>query len=342
MNRVAALSDQDRALVFEETSARRNIAAPIVEKDFWVCWMLGILFGHHEWREVLLFKGGTALSKVFGLIRRFSEDIDLSISPGRLGISEVEVESAVSRKQRDEWMRKLETVCRNWVTEDLQPHLEETVTGALGPEPNRSQWLRFEIEEATHSPVLHFHYPSVLPAGMDYIARRVKLEFGSLTDQRPTGRHRVRPWLAEVVPDWAESMACEVVALEAERAFWEKATILHAEFHRAASSPLPSRYSRHYSDVAAMATTAVAQRALEQDELRQRVVEWKSRFFSRSWASYETARPGSFRLRPPKVRHSELESDYRAMRLMFLEEPPSFSDMLQTLGGLEDRLNCMP
>lgn len=111
MNRVAALPDQDRALVFEETSARRNIAAPIVEKDFWVCWMLGILFGHHEWREVLLFKGGTALSKVFGLIRRFSEDIDLSISPGRLGISEVEVESAVSRKQRDEWMRKLETVC---------------------------------------------------------------------------------------------------------------------------------------------------------------------------------------------------------------------------------------
>lgn len=342
MNRIATLPDGDRGLVFEETSTRQNITAPIVEKDFWVCWMLGLLFGHKEWGEVLLFKGGTALSKVYGLIRRFSEDIDLGISPALLGISEEEVEAANSRRRRDEWMRELETACGRWVAHELQPVLEESVTAVLGPGQSGTPWLRFEIDEATRSPVLLFHYPSSLPAEAEYITRWVKLEFGSLTDQRPTGRHPVRPWVAEVLPVGAPIMACEVVALEAERTFWEKATILHAEYHRVESSPLPARYSRHYSDVAAMAGTDVAQRALMQEQLRQRVVDWKSRFFSRSWARYELAKPGSFRLRPPEIRHAELESDYRAMRQMFLDEPPSFAEVLDVLGELETRVNRTP
>lgn len=339
MNRVATLPEGDRGLVFEETSARQNIVAPIVEKDFWVCWMLGLLFGHRDWGEILLFKGGTALSKVYGLIRRFSEDIDLGISPALLGISEEEVEAANSRRKREEWMRELEAACGRWVAQELQPVLEQSIAEVLGPGHGGGPWLRFEIDQATRSPVLLFHYPSSLPAGAEYIRRWVKLEFGSLTDQRPTSRHPVRPWVAEVLPEEEFLLSCEVVALEAERAFWEKATILHAEYHRAESSPLPARYSRHYSDVAAMAGTALEQRALSQDQLRQRVVNWKSRFFSRSWARYELAVPGSFRLWPPEVRHAELETDYRAMRQMFLDEPPSFADVLDALGELEARIN---
>ena len=343
VNRVATLPDADRGLVFEETASRRNIAAPIVEKDFWVCWMLGLLFGHEEWSTALLFKGGTALSKVYNLIHRFSEDIDLGISPARLGISEAEVEAASTRNKREDWMQHLEEACRQWVTGKLQPELENTIASVLGRPRQGNAWLHFEIDETTHSPSLLFHYPPSLPAGAAYIKRSVKLEFGSLTDQRPTERHTVRPWLIEILTGSNADLQCEVVALQAERAFWEKTTILHAEHHRAPDSPAPARYARHYSDVAAMATTLEAARALENADLRRRVVDWKSRFFARAWARYDLAQPGTFRLVPPDFRRAELTRDYLAMQQMFLDDaPPSFEKVLDDLGDLEARINAMP
>ena len=74
------LSPDERRLYIEQAAIQRNVSAVILEKDFWVCWLLGILF-ESEFAGCLVFKGGTSLSKVFGVIERFSEDIDLSLSP---------------------------------------------------------------------------------------------------------------------------------------------------------------------------------------------------------------------------------------------------------------------
>src|SRR5207245_365738 len=142
------------------------------------------------------------------------------------------------------------------------------------------------------------------------------------TDQRPAKSHPVKSWLAEQLPNAFAQKECEVIALELERAFWEKATILHAEYHRDANTAMPPNYSRHYADVSAMAEKTELSRALADAELRQRVVDWKSKFFARSWARYDLARPGTFRLVPPKERVVELAGDYDQMREMFLEEPP--------------------
>lgn len=120
----------------------------------------------------------------------------------------------------------------------------------------------------------------------------MKLEFGSLTDQQPVGRHPVRPWVAEVLPDAFPDWRCEVVALEVERSFWEKATILHTEYHRPAEKPTPERFSRHYADTAALAMHPTASKAIDQHDLRARVVNWKSQFFDSSWANYERRSQG--------------------------------------------------
>jgi hypothetical protein len=338
MNRIASMPTAERRVVFAEAAERLRIKTVIVEKDFWVCWMLGLLFGRSEWGEALVFKGGTALSKVFGIIRRFSEDIDLSVSPSALGFSESEADQAASRRRRDQWMKDAEKACGRWVNERLQPRLETEITAVLGKKTGTG-WLTFKDDATTHSPVLHFHYPSTLEAGTLYIRRSVKLEFGSLTDQRPVGRHRVRPWAAEVLTRPLNEMGCEVVALEVERAFWEKATILHAEHHRDLEVPMPSNYSRHYADVAAMADRPETERALADDALRKEVVAWKDRFFARTWARYELAKPGTFRLVPPAERVAELARDYQAMRDMFLDEPVSFDAILETLRKLEARIN---
>ena len=119
--------------------------------------------------------------------------------------------------------------------------------------------------------------PDAQPAALEYLKRSVKLEFGSLTDQRPTASHAVRPLIANVLPDAFADRHCDVVALDLHRAFWEKATILHAEHHRPADKPTPDRFARHYADMAALALHAEASGAITQSELRDRVVHWKSR-----------------------------------------------------------------
>lgn len=330
---------EDQATLIRELAARRNISAVMVEKDFWVSWTLAVLFAHPEFVEQLVFKGGTSLSKVFGVIERFSEDIDLSVSPDFVGIEEKWVEEAESRKKRTERMEELETACIKTVQERFTPELESIAENSLGKPTSGKPWMEFQVDEDTHSPVVLFHYPSHEPTGFEYLRRSVKIEFGSLTDQKPAGKHEILPWLAEEFADLFRDFRCELVALELERSFWEKATILHAEYHRDQAKPIRDRFSRHYSDTAAMARHPQIASALANVELGKHVADWKSRFFPSGWAHYETAKPGTFRLVPPEFRMDELERDYHEMQSMFLSDPPPFESVVKELRSLEERLN---
>ncbi len=327
-----ALPEDERRLYIEQAAVRRNLSPVILEKDFWVCWLLGILF-ESEFAGSLVFKGGTSLSKVFGVIDRFSEDIDLSLSPDFLKLPE----AGTSRNQANKWMTRAEAACGIAVQNQIAPALETAVAGILGR--GDRAWFEFLTDPGTHSPVLLFHYPSAHPTGFEYLNRAVKLEFGSLTDQQPVGRHPVKPWVAEVLPAAFPDWKCEVVALEVERSFWEKATILHTEYYRPTDKPTPDRFSRHYADTAALAKHPAAGKAVDQHELRRRVVQWKSQFFGSSWANYDRAKPGTFRLVPPPERLPALRRDYQAMRDMYLSEPASFEEILAILAGLESRIN---
>jgi hypothetical protein len=326
------LPADERRLYIEQAAVRRNVSPVVLEKDFWVCWLLGILF-ESEFAGSLVFKGGTSLSKVFGVIERFSEDIDLSLSPTFLNLPE----AGTSRNQANKWMIRAEAACGAAVRDQIGPAMEAAVDAVLGKRDGG--WFEFLTDATTNSPVLLFHYPSSQPAGFDYLNRSVKLEFGSLTDQQPAGRHGVRPWVADVLPDAFPDWRCEVVALEVERSFWEKATILHAEYHRPAERPMPDKFSRHYADTAALAKHPSASGAIDQHDLRDRVVAWKGQFFGSSWANYGQAKPGTFHLVPPAERLPALRRDYEAMRDMYLSEPPSFDEALATLADLERRIN---
>lgn len=326
------LSADEQRLYIEQAAAQHSVSAVILEKDFWVCWLLGVLFGS-EFANSLVFKGGTSLSKVFGVIDRFSEDIDLSLAPEFLGLPA----AGTSRNQANKWMRNAEAASGVAVEKQISPVLEKTVTAVLGTRDGR--WFEFVTDPITNSPVLLFHYPSMQAPGFEYLRRSVKLEFGSLTDQQPVGRHSIQPLVADALPAAFPDWHCEVVVLEVERSFWEKATILHTEYHRPAERPTPDRFSRHYADTAALARHPTASTAIDDHALRERVVAWKGQFFGSGWAKYELAKPGTFRLVPPAERVAPLRRDYDAMREMYLSEPPGFDDVLAALAALEQRIN---
>ena len=339
MSAFAQLSVSERAAFVGEAAARLDVLPVIVEKDFWVCWMLGQIFRSPQVGTHLVFKGGTSLSKVFGAIRRFSEDVDLSVAPPLLGWDESQLDDAPSPNQRRKRMEKLESACAAKVRGDFRGELEKGVKTVLGEKPGGGPWLNYQIHPASKSPVLRFDYPSALPPGGGYIQPLVKVEFGSLTDQRPAGIHTIKPMLAETIPADFEDFQAEVVALEVERTFWEKATILHAEFHRPAGQPIRERFARHYADVAALWEHPARAAALARLDLLDRVVKHKSRFFASSWANYETAKPGSMKLRPPRQREAELAQDYARMETMFLAKPPAFSEVLRVLSDAERHIN---
>jgi hypothetical protein len=186
-----------------------------------------------------------------------------------------------TRNQANKWMAHAEAACVQMVRDRIMPVLKEQIQLELSEAERKRhpKRIEFQVDAHTNSPILLFHYPTTQPSGFEYLKRSVKLEFGSLTEQRPTGRHSVTTWLGDEFPQLFEDWSCTVVALELERTFWEKATILHAESHRPDEKPTPERFSRHYADTVALATHPAGRDAVRSVTMRRKVVEWKSRFF---------------------------------------------------------------
>src|SRR5450830_713833 len=337
-SRFLAMSAQDRTLAFDNAALTLHLNAVVLEKDFWVSWLLGLLFAQPELAPFLVFKGGTSLSKVFGVIDRFSEDIDLCLAPEFVGADAVGFDTLTSRVKRDAAVLQMQRLCADKVQQVVLPLLEGAIIDALGMAPT-GKWLHYELDVDAKSPVLYFRYPTSQSHGFDYVRREVKLELGTLTDQQPTGRYPIAPLIASVFAHLFNDWQCEVVVLELQRTFWEKATILHAEYHRPHDSPTPDRYARHYFDMVRLLEHADAQQFLADKAQCERVVDWKSRVFARGWARYDLARHGMFRLVPPKARQADLARDYATMRPMFMTEPPSFEVLLRELGNAEAVIN---
>jgi hypothetical protein len=335
---LATESSDTRRDAFAIAGERRGLLPIVVEKDFWVCWTLERLFALPDLGPHLLFKGGTSLSKVYGLIRRFSEDIDLSLSRTALGDGLADPERAASNTQRKLRTEALVAAFQETVTGRLLPALREAIAQQLGQErqPGDGGWTL--TQDGTDPGTLHFAYPRATEGELSYIRPEVKIELGGRSDDWPAEDRTVTAYAAEVLPQMTPG-AVAVRALAARRTFWEKATILHAEHHRPQDKPTGERLSRHYSDLAQMAGTEAEAQALGDLALLARVREHKAAFYTAPWASYDTARPGTLRLAPRPERLAGLRTDYRGMAAMFFGPVLPFDDMMGRIAALEERVN---
>ena len=340
MDTVAHWAAEERAALFQETAVKRGIVPTIIEKDFWVCWTLRRLFAHLERRPAMLFKGGTSLSKVYGVIERFSEDIDLSLDRHDMGFSgERDPENVGSRKAREKLLKELKVECAGYLADQFVPQAIadfENVLGAHGRE-----WS-LAIDADDDQTVL-FQYPATTDGeAAPYVRPVVRMEFGARSDFWPATDAEVQSYAAEEFPELFANPVARVRVLEAKRTFWEKATILHAEFHRPNRARGAGRLSRHYYDLAQLAKSPIRQEALADPALLSEVAHHKEYFFATGWARYDEARPGTLRLVPPDDLRRLLESDYRQMAEMFFGTQPAFGDVLATLDQLEREINGTP
>lgn len=341
-------ADEDRLAFFNEAAARRDVTPIIIEKDFWVCWTLRRLVETVDVGEYLTFKGGTSLSKAYGIIHRFSEDIDLTIARTAPEIEHVESPMAegIGRKERDRRAKALKTAAQSFMSSKALPKLAKSIESAIG---KKDGWLIKPDPEDQDAQTILFEYPRLLnyggfgtggygaePDGGSYIKPRIKLEFGARGETEPSEPKTITPYLAQEFPNELPNSAVTISTLAVERTFWEKVTILHALHH---GSKLRPEMSRHYYDTIMLARKGIDDRAMADPELLRRVVLNKRLLFPESKASYETAQFGTLRLAPPDPLGARLRLDYEAMTEMFMTEPPSFDELMAGIGSLEAKLN---
>ena len=130
-----------------------------------------------------------------------------------------------------------------------------------------------------------------------------------------------------------------VRVLGPDRTFWEKATLIHTENHRAAPRAVGSRLSRHYADLAALDRHGIGKRAVERTDLLRVVAQDKRRYFHTGWARYEEAAEGQLQLVPLAEHEKVLRRDYEGMGEMYFSKPLDFDQILERLGDLEQRVN---
>lgn len=344
----------ERLPFINEAAVKRDVTPVIIEKDFWVCWTLKRLTEATTLGRHLTFKGGTSLSKAYGIIERFSEDVDLTIARTAPLISEgaSPMETGISGKERERRGKSLREAARHFVATIALPHLESAIETALkthdgwevllDPEDNEGQTILFRypalVSYVTSGAINSASLGATALNGSQesYIKPRIKLEFGARGEVEPSETKKISPYIAEVFPDEIPNATCTVPTLLVTRTFWEKATILHALHH---GSKLREGMSRHYYDSFMLAKKGIAKTALETPALLEQVVRNKSVMFADSKASYETAKLGTLRLTPPEEVRAKLKSDYAAMAEMFMAVPPSFEELMVGIAKLESFLN---
>ena len=338
MDNFIKLPADERKLYFEQVANNMKLSPEIIEKDFWVCLTLQKLFSLSEIGNYLIFKGGTSLSKSYQVIKRFSEDIDVSIDRAFLGFDkEKDPEAGKSNKEKQRRLESLKISCQNIVKKKIQPLLNKEFSTIIS---KKETWSLILDSNDPDLQTLIFNYPTAfIKQATSYLMPSVKIEMGARSDHWPNENKSFSSLVAQMFPQVFKNPSIIIKTLSIERTFWEKALILHAEYHRPLEKITPPRLSRQYYDIYQLYKQGFHKKAMEQKELLKRVAEHKTIFFRSSWAKYLEAYSDTIHIAPRMERISDIEEDYKKMEIMFFEKPPEFSDILNSLKDLESMLN---
>lgn len=331
MDKIAKLSNRELEELFRNTAKKVKMSPAIIEKDFWVCYMLDYLFHRCKWSDSFAFKGGTSLSKAYNLIERFSEDIDLILDWRLIGYGLEEPWLERSNTQQDLFNEKANNQAAIFLEEEFLPVLIHDISKELEKD------VRFYINPGDKQ-TIDFVYPQIF--NNPSILQEIRLEIGALAAWTPAKEVLITSYAAEQYPQLFSDKSTSICTVTAERTFWEKVTILHKEANRIAGD-FPQRYSRHYYDLYCISQTETKESAFKDLELLRKVVDFKSKFYRCKWAKYEEAYVGTIKLVPNKIYLSELEQDYLKMRNMMFGKIPEFSAVLDEVMRLEKEINSL-
>ncbi|MXW40655.1 MAG: nucleotidyl transferase AbiEii/AbiGii toxin family protein [Synechococcus sp. SB0668_bin_15] len=328
------LSPADRRDALEVAEQSCSYRALLLEKDIWVVAALGTLF-EAPFAQDLTFKGGTSLSKVYGAIRRFSEDVDITydiraFAPDLVSGAGDEA-LPPSRSQEKCWTQTIRARLTKWVRDTACPSVVEGLAAA-----------GFAAQVHPCKERLYIRYETLFDDS-SFIHPQAMVEFGARSTGEPRLPQPVVCDAAACLPHLVFPKA-HPTAMLAERTFWEKATAIHVfcrqKRHRG------ERLSRHWHDLVRLDEAGIVAKALADHPLALSVARHKSKFFSEKDAcgvriNYKAAVSGELQLVPSGPAYGVLADDYARMldSGMLLNESEPFDVLMDRCALIEARAN---
>lgn len=324
------LTNAEKANLFEELRLKTGLPPFAIEKDWWVVQTLNIIF-KSEFAEHLLFKGGTSLSKAWGLISRFSEDIDLALNREYLGFDS----GLISKSQ----VKKLRQKSFEFVTNTFYKALQKAFKEKGFTE------LSFEYEnlgDGDQDPVsILIYYPAVTEHSK-YVLPRVKVELGSRSLKDPFTNRKILSFIGEQFPNLPfADKPFSIPCVNPERTFLEKLFLLHEKFKKPEDKIRVKRLSRHLYDISKIYNSRHNDKAYKQ-ELITSIIKHRERFNAMRGIDYNSLYPPNLNPIPPKDFIKDWKTDYKTMQAnMIPEESPDFDELLNTVKQAIEKYNTL-
>lgn len=321
------IPNEDKSQLYNEIAMTTGMAPYAVEKDWWVTHTLAMIF-RTSLAPHLVFKGGTSLSKAWGLIERFSEDIDIALDRKFFGFN-----GPMSGTQ----VRKLRRMSFEYISKEFYPELaKEFEKEGIAID------LRIgETKDPDQDPLtIELYYPSVI-AHPAYIQPRVLIEIGSRSLREPFSQRQFSSLVGSHFPGQAFSdNAIEIPTVNPERTLLEKIFLLHEEFQKAPDKIRVDRLSRHLYDIEKLMQTEHANNVLKDETLYKEIVHHRRTVTALRGIDYDRYKPEFINPLPPKDVFDAWKEDYRIMQeQMIYGESVSFEELLERIESFKTSIN---
>ena len=326
------LTNEQRKVTIGQVGKLSGINAKAIEKDWWVTLTLKALF-QSTYSKYIVFKGGTSLSKCWKLIARFSEDIDIALSPEVFGMAYIEnpSKSVVTRLKKKG--------C-SFASNELKAELEDQFLSLGVP---AGMVITNAAPIATRFPdkdpqTLYIKYPSLYEPS-NYIADEVKVESSVRSLRIPYTTVPIQSLLNEINPNPAyREEPFNVDAVEPRKTFLEKAFLLHEEFCKSDRSKIKSeRMSRHLYDLGSIMNTSFGRDALDDIKLYEYLIKHREWYNRISWVDYQSLKHATLSFIPPDDILDVYREDYERMQeQMVYGDALTFDDLIDQLKMLQE------
>jgi hypothetical protein len=324
-----SLSKERRIEILNQATERTGLPSVAIEKDWWVTMALNASFSL-PYRNNLVFKGGTSLSKGWNLIERFSEDIDLAIDRKFFGfegdISKTQIKNL--RKQSCEFISTI-------FLDDLTKILTEWKA------IDECKLIAQPVKDSDKDPqVIEIQYNSVIDTS-EYLPQRVLIEVSSRSLMEPIEERKINSILSENFPQQSfVTVPFEIPTVLPQRTFLEKIFLLHEEFSQETEKIRFDRLSRHLYDLEKLMDTEHGIEALKNIELYNNIVAHREKFNPLRGLDYSNHIPNKISIIPPQKVIKDYENDYQAMTsFMIYGEPLKFDILMKRILELQTRIN---
>lgn len=335
MDSFASLSPMERGSYCREASERMEAPLPpaVIEKDFWVCWTLRLLNDIPELQDNITFKGGTSLSKAWGIIDRFSEDLDIALNRRLFGQEPpFGAEDALSNTKRKIRLEELQSKAESFVQHVILPRMQSLMEESL-----KSEAFRLGVVRKGNELNIEFEYPGSLKGGLVGLLPVVLVELVPRADNIPNELRPITPIVHDIFPDLLGEGSFQVATLAPERTLLEKLLMIHETLAGFAKGS--ERKSRHYYDIYRLCQQGFFERVRNDRELLETVVEHRRTFYRYNSMDYDGILQQGIGIVPATGSLPDWRGDYERSSAMFHRARPSFDELIDFATEFEKEFN---